>query len=164
MPGRRKQQRYFHGNHFLISSENQIVSNDFTDRLYTPLFFICNPLAPHFSTVSPHSCSFIRPNNDTQKRKSPGSLRYSHSADPGPFSNRYSTRSAMSGGLSRDRFAHGSLSVNQVESAFIPLRSMLFPSHTAKAMGTDIPALNCVSFASLVSRLRLMTTRQVGPV
>ena len=35
-----------------------------------------------------------------------------------------------------------SFRVNQVESAFIPFRSMLFPSHTAKAMGTDIPALN----------------------
>jgi hypothetical protein len=35
-----------------------------------------------------------------------------------------------------------SFKVNQVESAFMPLRSMLLPSHTAKAMGTDIPALN----------------------
>ena len=44
-----------------------------------------------------------------------------------------------------------SFRVNQVESAFMPLRSMLFPSHTAKAIGTDIPALNWVSLASPVS-------------
>src|SRR5262249_9658119 len=61
------------------------------------------------------------------------------------------------------RSTHGSLSVNQVEIPFIPLRSTLLPSHAAKAIGTDIPALNCVSFASPVSRGRFMTTRQVGP-
>ena len=44
--------------------------------------------------------------------------------------------------ISRDRSSDYSFKVNQVESAFIPLRSMLFPSHTANAMGTDIPALN----------------------
>ncbi len=59
---------------------------------------------------------------------------------------------------------HGNFSVNQVESAFMPFRSMFEPSHTAKAMGTDIPALNWVSFASLVSSERFTTTRQVGPV
>src|SRR5687768_3324513 len=64
----------------------------------------------------------------------------------------------------RTRSAHGSLSVNQVESAFMPLRSMLLPSHTANAMGTDIPALSCTSFASPVSRVRFTTTRQVGPL
>src|SRR5262245_16118615 len=41
---------------------------------------------------------------------------------------------------------------------------MLLPSHTAKAMGTDIPALNWVSLASPVSNVRFTTTRQVGPV
>ena len=51
--------------------------------------------------------------------------------------------------LSRDRYSDYSFKVNQVESAFMPLRSILLPSHTANAMGTDIPALNCVSFASL---------------
>src|SRR5678815_716746 len=61
------------------------------------------------------------------------------------------------------RSAHGSLSVNQVERAFIPLRSMLLPSHTANAIGTDMPALNCVSLASPVSRVRFTTMRQVGP-
>src|SRR5262249_58139885 len=60
--------------------------------------------------------------------------------------------------------AHESLSVNRVEGAFMPLRSMLFPSQTANATGTDIPALNCVSFASPVSNARFTTTRQVGPV
>lgn len=51
MPGRRKQQRDFHGNHFLISSENQIVSNDFTDLLYTPFSFICNPATTRLENV-----------------------------------------------------------------------------------------------------------------
>jgi hypothetical protein len=44
--------------------------------------------------------------------------------------------------LFRDRYSDYNFKVNQVESAFMPLRSMLLPSHTAKAMGTDIPALN----------------------
>src|SRR6478735_7282294 len=66
--------------------------------------------------------------------------------------------------VTQTRSAHGSLSVNQVESAFMPLRSILLPSHTANAMGTDIPALNCVSFASPVSIVRFTTMRQVGPL
>ncbi len=68
-------------------------------------------------------------------------------------------------GFSRSSIALTSYSfrVNQVESDFIPFRSMLFPSHTAKAMGTDMPALNCVSLASPVSNGRFTTTRQVGP-
>src|SRR5580765_8439235 len=66
--------------------------------------------------------------------------------------------------LSRDPYPDYNFKVNQVESAFMPLRSILLPSHTAKAMGTDIPALNWVSLASPVSNGRFTTTRQVGPV
>jgi hypothetical protein len=57
-----------------------------------------------------------------------------------------------------------SFSVNQVESDFMPFRSTLAPSHTAKAIGTDIPDLNCTSFASPLSKVRFTTTRHVGPV
>ena len=63
-----------------------------------------------------------------------------------------------------DRLDHGNFSVNQVERDFIPFRSMLEPSHTANAMGTEAPALNWVSLASPVSSERFTTTRQVGPV
>ena len=59
---------------------------------------------------------------------------------------------------------YGNFSVNQVERDFIPFRSMLEPSHTANAMGTEAPALNWVSLASPVSSERFTTTRQVGPV
>jgi hypothetical protein len=44
--------------------------------------------------------------------------------------------------LSKAALVYGNFSVNQVESAFMPLRSMLLPSHTANAMGTDAPPLN----------------------
>src|SRR5262245_29147129 len=57
-----------------------------------------------------------------------------------------------------------SFKVNQVDNAFMPFRSILFPSQTANAIGTDIPALNWVSLASLVSSARFNTTRHVGPV
>lgn len=56
-----------------------------------------------------------------------------------------------------------SFNVNQVDSDFMPFRSMLAPSHTAKAIGTDIPALNWTSFASPLSNVRFTTTRHVGP-
>ncbi len=57
-----------------------------------------------------------------------------------------------------------SFNVNQVDNDFMPFRSMLAPSQTANAIGTDMPALNCTSFASPVSKVRLTTTRHVGPV
>ena len=57
-----------------------------------------------------------------------------------------------------------SFNVNQVDNDFMPFRSMLAPSQTANAIGTDMPALNCTSLASPVSKVRLTTTRQVGPV
>ena len=56
-----------------------------------------------------------------------------------------------------------SFNVNQVDSDFMPFRSMLAPSHTAKAIGTDMPALNWTSFASPFSNVRFTTTRHVGP-
>lgn len=57
-----------------------------------------------------------------------------------------------------------SFNVNQVDNDFMPFRSMLAPSQTANAIGTDMPALNCTSLASPVSKVRLTTTRHVGPV
>src|SRR5574340_314208 len=70
---------------------------------------------------------------------------------------------AGAGLASSGHSAHGNFIVNQVEIPFIPLRSTLEPSHTANEMGTEAPALNWVSFASLVSSERFTTIRQVGP-
>src|SRR5512139_3707419 len=81
MPRRREKQRNFHRRHFLISSENQIVSSKSMVRLYTPLFPICNP---HPIGSQPGREEYL----DTRRwaeRKSPGSLRRSRDADPGPF-------------------------------------------------------------------------------
>src|SRR5881409_4006661 len=68
----------------------------------------------------------------------------------------------------RQRYDHapyyGRCRVNQVEIAFIPSRSTFWPSHTANAIGTDMPSLNCTSLASWVCNARLYTTRHVGPV
>lgn len=91
-----------------------------------------------------------------QRKKTPGTDSSLSRLRPRGFS-------LTTGALVQNRFARYSLSENQVERAFMPLRSMLLPSHTAKAMGTVMPLLNCVSLASPVSSDRLTTTRQVGP-
>src|SRR5581483_575970 len=67
-------------------------------------------------------------------------------------------------GANLNRSDHGSFRVNQVEMPFMPFRSTLLPSQTAKATGTDMPPLNCTSLGSFVASARFTTMRQVGPV
>gem|GEM_PF-5398742 len=112
---------------------------------------------------SPSTGSFIT--ERLTKKKPPGPTRHSRDCDPGGFSlTAIALVLETRNGLVQRGSAHYSLSENQLEMPFIPLRSTLLPSHTAKPMGTVIPVLNCVSLASPVSNARLMTTRQVGPV
>jgi hypothetical protein len=102
-----------------------------------------------------------------RKTEAPDHFVTRRDADPGPLFDFYLLdallRSKESHGLFKNRPTYGSFNVNQVEMPFMPLRSTLLPSHAANAMGTDIPALNCVSLASPVSSVRFTTTRQVGP-
>src|SRR3989338_2188023 len=67
-------------------------------------------------------------------------------------------------GLFLVRLPYGICRLNQVEIPFMPSRSTFWPSHTAKATGTDAPPLNCTSLGSEVVSARLYTTRHVGPL
>lgn len=117
--------------------------------LYSPQFVKCNP-TPLYLRLWTHN------------KKSLGQLSHSSRANPRLFfilstlAHRFQCASK-----------HGtdySFNVNQVDNDFMPFRSMLAPSQTANAIGTDMPALNCTSLASPVSKVRLTTTRHVGPV
>ena len=94
------------------------------------------------------------------KKASNRSLIY-REPDPRPFKSSDVAAVVVRANAAQDRY---SFNVNQVESDFMPFRSILAPSHTAKAIGTDIPALNWTSFASPFSKVRFTTTRHVGPV